>query len=236
MIYAIADLHLDATGRKDMSVFGANWKNYEARLFSRWHRVVRAEDTVLIPGDISWAMRMAQARADLDRIEALPGRKILMRGNHDYWWQSLSKLKAMGYKTLCFFQNDAIVVEGVRIVGTRGWANPSENASKSEDERLFARELTRLSLSLSKPTPTCARTVAMLHYPPFGADRRLNRIGERLVEAGVSQCIYGHLHGDGLKHAVEGEHEGVYFRCVAADHIGFEPQRIDCGEASSEKG
>jgi len=171
-------------------------------------------------------MRMQGARADLDRIEALRGKKILMRGNHDYWWQSLKQLNATGYRTLYFFQNDAVVVEGVRIVGTRGWTTPVENALMREDERLFARELSRLELSLSKRTAPYERTVAMLHYPPFSQGGRLNRIGSRLVEAGVEQCIYGHLHGDGLKQVVEGQKFGVDFRCVSADYLGFKPEPI----------
>ena len=121
MIYAIADLHLDITKEKDMSVFGGNWENYEEKIFKNWQDTIKKDDLVLVAGDISWAMKIDDVKLDLDRIEQLNGRKIILKGNHDYWWQSLNKLKSLDYKTIDFLQNNSFIYNETLIVGTRGW-------------------------------------------------------------------------------------------------------------------
>lgn len=231
MIYGLSDLHLDVTGAKDMSVFGRAWDGYETKIFTHWNETVGENDTVLIPGDISWAMSLSEARGDLIRIDELPGRKILLRGNHDYWWQSLNKIKNEGYRTLAFLQNDAYVAEGVRIAGTRGWNSPDFSEFTESDEKIYRRELARLELSLShKLAEPYEHTICMLHYPPFLKDGSLNDIGRLAVSNDVDLCIYGHLHSDGLRQVREGEFDGVRFLCLSGDYIDFQPQLLYDGE------
>ena len=143
MIYGLSDLHLDYTKKKSMDVFGDNWKNYEERIFENWNNIVKEEDLVLIPGDISWAMYMEDAYIDLERIDNLPGKKILLRGNHDYWWQSLKKLNNLGFKSLNFLQNNSFFLKETNFCGTRGWDPRDSNGFSEEDEKIFKRERIR---------------------------------------------------------------------------------------------
>lgn len=226
MIFGISDLHLDITSKKDMSVFGEEWNDYENKIFTNWKNTVNENDTVLVPGDISWAMKLHDAELDLDRIEKLPGKKILIRGNHDYWWRSISKLRNKNYSTISFLQNNSVVVEGVRVVGTRGWISPDDSIATEEDKKIFQREKNRLKLSLKYPVFGYFDTVAMLHYPPFDKEGEINTIGKILLEHGVKRCIYGHLHGLGHSLVKEGEIEGINFKCLSGDYIHFVPQKI----------
>lgn len=224
MIYGLSDLHLDYTKEKDMNVFGSAWENYEARIFENWKRIVQPEDTVLVPGDISWAMTLSEARGDLSRLDALPGKKLILRGNHDYWWQSRSKIEKEGYETLRIVQNDACVVEGVRIVGTRGWDSPDAKKFTEADQKIYDREVLRLEMSLQHPVEEAYdRTLCMLHYPPFFKNGWANDMGFLLKEHGVSMCVYGHLHSEGHVWVKEGWIDGVEYRCISADYIDYTP-------------
>ncbi|MDO5047711.1 MAG: metallophosphoesterase [Anaerococcus sp.] len=224
MIYAIGDLHLDYTEEKSMEVFGDGWKNYQQRIFQNWDKLVDDGDTVLIPGDISWAMDLSKARVDLARIDRLKGKKILMRGNHDYWWASLKKLGDLKLGSLEFLQNNSLEAEGYSICGSRGWISKDSKDFDDHDLKIFNRELMRLENSLKASKNN--KRIALIHYPPLNADGSLNEFFYLCKDYGVSDIIYGHLHGIGHKLIKEGEIKGVKLSCVAGDYIDFKPVRI----------
>lgn len=224
MIYAIADLHLDYTEEKSMEIFGEGWANYQERIFKNWENTITDEDTVLIPGDISWAMDIENARVDLARIDALKGRKILMKGNHDYWWSSLKKLNDLKLDSLHFLQNNHFQVEGFDICGTRGWIPRDAKDFDDHDEKIFNRELLRLENSFKESKSD--KKIVLLHYPPLNVDGTFNEFYNLCKEYGVSKVIYGHLHGVGHKLIKEGDILGIEVFCVAGDYIDFMPVRI----------
>lgn len=229
MIYAIADLHLDHTGKKSMEVFGKAWENYQGKIKDYWENVICDDDLVLIPGDISWAMKLEDALKDLNLIESLPGQKILMKGNHDYWWQSLLKINSCQFKTLRFLQNTAYQFGCVGIAGTRAWSNTDLEHEKitEHEKKIFKRELIRLELSLKELTKLKSSfNIAMLHYPPFNRDGKLNEFAALMKEYNINCCIYGHLHGQGHKYIREGFIDGVEFHCVSGDYLSFRPKLI----------
>ena len=195
MIYALADLHLDYTNEKSMEVFGLNWQNYQERIFNNWNEVVDKDDTVLIPGDISWAMDLDNAYIDLKKIDELNGSKILMKGNHDYWWSSLNKINGLGLESLRYLQNNSFEVNGYDICGTRGWIPRDHKDFSDHDEKIFTRELMRLENSIRASGDN--KKIVMLHYPPINQDRSLNEFCEMCCRYTVEYIIYGHLHGVG---------------------------------------
>lgn len=224
MIYALADLHLDYTNKKSMEVFGDGWLAYQERIFENWNHIVSKNDIVLVPGDISWAMNLDEAYVDLKKIDDLNGRKILMKGNHDYWWTSLNKIKKLGLKSMDFLQNNSFSIEGYDICGTRGWI-PRDNKEFSEhDEKVFARELLRLENSIRASGEN--DKIVMLHYPPLNQDRSLNEFYDLCQDHRVKYLIYGHLHGAGHSVIKEGEYDGMELICVSGDYIDFTPRRI----------
>lgn len=227
-IFAIGDLHLDHTGVKTMEVFGPAWRNYEERIFENWSRTVTDDDLVLIPGDISWALKLEEAEADLRRIDALPGTKLLLRGNHDYWWQSRTKIEALGLKTLHFLQNDRFEWKTAVIYGTRGWISRESAEFAPADEKIYQRELQRLSLSFSKGSSLPLR-IAMIHYPPYNFRKEPNEFFRLMQDHGIHICVYGHLHGHGHAQIIEGCVEDVRMFCVSADYTGFSPRLITEG-------
>ena len=226
MIYGIGDLHLDNSKEKPMDIFGDNWIDHEENIFQSWKQNVNDEDLVLIPGDISWALRTPEAYEDLKKIDELPGFKVLIKGNHDYWWQSLNKLNNFKFKSIFFLQNNSYNYKNVSIVGTRGWMPKDNEAFDVDDEKIFQRELNRLRASLNHAKENSETTIAMLHYPPFNMDLSPNEFVYIMKEFGVDICIYGHLHAEGHKFAVEGIVEGILFHCVSSDFIDFEIKKI----------
>ncbi len=222
MIYSISDLHLDYTGKKSMDLFGENWIDYEKKIFNNWKTIIKDEDLVLISGDISWAMSISEAYNDLSRIEELPGYKVLIKGNHDYWWSSLKKNNSLELKSMFFLQNNSYEYGDISIVGTRGWENSTES---SENYNVYKRELLRLELSINSANKY-NRKIAMLHYPPFDKSGRPNEFHQILRKYNIKQCIYGHLHGPGLANVVEGEVDGVEYVCTSSDYIDFFPKNI----------
>ncbi len=224
MIYAISDLHLDYTGNKSMDVFGENWVDYENRIFTNWQNTVHSEDIVLVPGDISWQMSLDHARIDLEKIEELPGTKLILRGNHDYWWSSLKKIKEAGFKTIEVVQNSSFAYADWSIAGTRGWMDPTSTGFLDEDLKVWQRELLRLRMSLD----TCVkdRRIVMLHYPPFNKQGEPNEFAEIMSEYGVEICVYGHLHGEGLYSVVEGVYDSIQYHCISSDYLQFIPKKI----------
>lgn len=228
MIYAIGDLHFDNSKTKPMDIFGDNWIDHEENIMSNWKELVKDDDLVIIPGDISWALKLGEAVEDLKKIEELPGKKVLVKGNHDYWWAGLKKLNDLNLKDMFFLQNNSYVFNNIGICGTRGWQSPDED-SNEHDEKILKRELGRLRLSLEDLRSKDAnidKIIVILHYPPFNLDLEPNEFVEIMKEFNVDICLYGHLHSEGHRYVVEGNIEGIDFFCVSSDYIGFIPKSI----------
>ncbi|MTI68896.1 MAG: serine/threonine protein phosphatase [Firmicutes bacterium] len=226
MIYAIGDLHLDFSKEKPMDIFGENWKEHEEKIFSNWREVVNEDDLILIPGDISWALKLKEAFFDLKKIDKLPGVKVISKGNHDYWWETKSKLNSLELDSIHFLHNDSYNYKNISITGTRGWAPKDSDEFKAHDEKVFNRELNRLRLSLQSVDKNIEKIIVIIHYPPFNLDGTPNEFVEVMKEFNVSTCLYGHLHSEGHKYAVEGNIEGIDFFCVSCDYINFTPLKI----------
>jgi hypothetical protein len=229
-IFALADTHLGRAVDKPMDIFGPKWERHEERLAENWARVVGPDDWVLLPGDISWGMKMEEALEDLRFLDALPGRKVLLKGNHDYWWTSRKKVEAVLPPTMRLLQNDAVDLgDGIGLVGTRGWTPPEAPRAGQQDEKIYLRELQRLQLSLDAAAGRFEKLVAMLHYPPIYAGLGDTGFVPLLEAAGVAACLYGHLHGPDHRYAFQGERNGVRYYFVAADAVDFTPVLIDLG-------
>lgn len=220
-LYAIGDPHLSLGAEKPMDIF-CGWQDYTQRLAANWQRLVTPQDTVLLCGDISWAMKLEACMADFSFLNTLPGRKILLKGNHDYWWTTRAKMERFcaenGFDTLHFLQNDSYVEGDVTICGTRGWLFDLEDP---QDEKVHNRELGRLKASLesAKKPPI----IAFLHYPPIYQNQIEHDFIDLLKAHGVSRCYYGHLHGKSCNYAFQGDYEGISFRLISADYLGFCP-------------
>ena len=232
MIFAIGDLHFDYTKEKPMNIFGDNWENHEEKIIENWKKMVKDDDLVLLPGDISWALKLDTASLDLKRIDELPGIKIISKGNHDYWWSSLNKLNELGLETVDFLHNTGMVVGNVAICGSRGWTDIDAGSVDEQDEKIYKRELNRLKLSIDAMEKEAeekdiSHRIAMLHYPPFSSKGEPNDFADILKEAKIDLCVYGHLHSYGHKFVVEGEFDGVRYQCVSSDYIGFKVQKLE---------
>jgi len=227
-IHAISDLHLALSVDKPMDIFGERWSNYMERLHAEWNSVVSDEDYVIIPGDISWATYLDEAVADFKFIEELPGKKIISKGNHDYWWTTANKLsnfkQQYNFRSIDFMHNNSYDLGEILLCGTRGWQCPGDEGFEAEDNKIYQRELQRLELSLkSAPKGTYSDIYVSLHYPPFNSQRQPSGFVDIMKKYGVRKCIYGHLHGYSFKNAVQGEYEGIEFSLVSADYLNFKP-------------
>ncbi len=226
-LFALADPHLGQGVDKAMDIFGPLWKRHTERLAANWTETVGPDDTVLVPGDISWAMKLEDALVDLEFLHALPGRKILLKGNHDYWWGSRAKVEKVLPASLRLLQNDAVDLgDGVGVVGTRGWTPPGSARAGAEDATIFARELQRFTLSVASAGDRFTTLIAMLHYPPLTSGMGETPFVPLLQAAGVKACVYGHLHAGDHRFAVTGRHDGIDYYFVAADALGFRPLQI----------
>jgi predicted phosphohydrolase len=230
-VYAISDLHLALSIDKPMDVFGGRWSNYMERLKTSWEKTVLSEDYVVIPGDISWATYLEQAYEDFSFINRLPGIKIISKGNHDYWWTTLSKLQnyigANGFSTIRFMHNNSFSVEGMTLCGTRGWKCPGDDDFTDEDRKIYTRELQRLELSLKSTGNNSSDTlIAALHYPPFNSRKEPSEFVDIMHKYNVKTCLYGHLHGESSRGVFNGVLGGTDFRLVSADYLGFTPLKI----------
>lgn len=226
-LYAIADLHFSFSTNKPMDIFGENWKNHSQKIIENWKNIVTEEDTVLLPGDLSWGMRIDEAAADLDVIYNLPGRKILLGGNHDYWWKSSSKLEAR-YPGMRFLKNDFDTYGDWAVCGSRGWLCPNDVRFTEQDKKIYEREQVRLKLSLDAAMRKGAEKILlMMHYPPMNDKKEDSAFTELFKEYPIRKVVYGHLHGE-ISHATgfEGERYGIEYELVAADYIDFCPKRI----------
>ena len=228
-LFAIGDLHLPGGDEKPMNVFGEQWDNHFQRISEAWQSMVSPEDTVLIPGDISWAMQLKDARPDLEAIGALPGRKILSKGNHDYWWGSISRVREALPESVQALQHDCVELEKCVVCGTRGWTIPTqETPLGEEDTRLLNRELVRLELSLQEAEKRLAGRplVVMLHYPPLYDLERDTPVTRLLEQHPVHTVVYGHLHGAGIRAGFTGEEKGIRYYLTSCDALGFSPIEI----------
>lgn len=209
-----------------MDVFGEKWSNHEDKIFNNWRQIVKDDDLVLLPGDISWALKLEEAYYDLKRIDELPGLKIVTKGNHDYWWQGPKKLRELNLESITFLQNTSYVYRNIGIGGSRGWISEDSEGFDSHDEKIFNRELNRLKLSLASIDSSVDIKIAMLHYPPFNMDSNPNKFVDIMKEYDVDICIYGHLHAEGHRFVVEDEIDGIQFYCVSSDYIDFKPKKL----------
>ena len=211
-----------------MEVFGEAWKNHAERLAVAWRESVAEEDTVIVAGDISWAMKPEDAAPDLDFLHELPGKKLLIRGNHDLWWQKITQLNKM-YDDMRFLQNDNVFFdEGLAICGSRGWGLPGLEDYGQDDEKILARELIRLEMSLDKSIMDGATDIiCVLHFPPALTPVNTSPFTELIEKYPVSQVVYGHLHGSqAFGKGILGIHGGIQYKLVSGDYLYFRPLLI----------
>ena len=225
-LYAIGDLHLCLGAPKPMDIFGGAWIGYMDKL-KEGMSVITPEDTTVLLGDLSWSLDLENAQADFAWINEIPGRKIILKGNHDYWWSTAAKFRkfceANGFADMHILNNNFFEYEGYAICGTRGWFFEEERSGQ-HDEKVFKRELIRLEASLKaagdKPK------MVFLHYPPRYKGYECGEILELLKKYEVRRCFYGHLHGGSHKLAMEGQWDGTDFKLVAGDYLNFRPYRV----------
>jgi len=244
-IWAIGDLHLSfGVKDKSMEVFGPDWENHAEHIADHWKALIHPEDLVLIPGDISWAMRLEEALIDLEWIDRLPGTKVMIKGNHDYWWGSLKKLTDILPPSIHLIQNNAFHWKEVAIGGARLWDTPeysfqeciafrenpqAKTASKEEavqedlSQKLFNRELERLTLSLKAMRPDAKLRIAMTHYPPIGAHLQPSRAAQILEQYQIQICVFGHLHSIQAGLSLFGQARGVRYILTSSDYLRFQP-------------
>ncbi len=225
-LYVIGDTHLSLGGSKPMDVFGGRWENYVDKLREGFS-TVRPEDTTVICGDISWGMSLAEAREDFLFLHNLPGRKIILKGNHDYWWSTATQaykfFAANGIDSIEILNNNCCFYEDYALCGTRGWFY-EESRGEAHDRKMLSRELLRLETSLKAAGER--EKLVFLHYPPKMLNYECTEILDLLCAYGVRRCWYGHLHSGGRSLAFEGEYRGIRFKLVSADHVLFIPQKI----------
>lgn len=225
-VFTIADLHLSLRTNKPMDVF-KGWHNYTERIKENWTRAVSDEDTVVVSGDISWAMRLKDTDADFSFINNLPGKKIFIKGNHDYWWDTKSKmdryLAEKGWSTISILHNNCFTADGIAICGSRGWFYDAES---DEDKRILMREVGRLNTSVELAKATDLEPIVFLHYPPIYGNAECEEILNVLIDSGIKRCFYGHVHGSGARYAFEGEKYGIQFKLISADYLKFDPIRV----------
>lgn len=228
-IYAIADLHLSFDERidKPMDIFGSQWENHAERLKENWIKTVTDEDTVIIPGDISWALVKDEAYKDIEWIHNLPGKKVITKGNHDLWWTGITKLNKL-YDDVYFLQNTIYETEGVAICGSRGWLCPGYDGFTEQDEKIYRRELLRLEASLEMAKKAgFEEIIGVLHYPPTNDKFQKSGFTELFEKYGVKNVIYGHLHGkDSYKHGLQANYNGVNYSLVSLDYLDACPKLI----------
>lgn len=225
-IFAISDLHLSFACDKPMDVFGGKWEGYLDKIKLNWEKKVSDEDIVLIAGDISWAMKTDEVYSDLEWIDKLPGKKIMIKGNHEYWWKSISAVRAILPPSIMAIQNDSIKIGGFIFCGTRGWILPEDGVTLSaEDEKIYKREIERVKLTLkSAALQRCngEKIIAMIHYPPFGLKREESEFTKLFEGYGVDAVIFGHLHGY-TKCSLVTEISGIKYYLTSCDHISNDP-------------
>ncbi|PLX40005.1 MAG: phosphohydrolase [Deltaproteobacteria bacterium] len=246
-IYAISDLHLSFSGEKPMDIFGAHWVNHAEKIESKWHELVGKDDIVCLAGDLSWALKLGEVEQELEWLASLPGRKVLIKGNHDYWWSSISKVRRILPDGIYAIQNDSVTIDGAAFGGARGWVDPhldfsplfpdEEVSDKAEGEELFSilgeekdlalyeKELARLKMSLEAMDATTKLRIALLHFPPAGPNLAANPVIELLQHFNLDHVVFGHLHLTGNNNFKNpyGKIGGATYYLTSADFINFTP-------------
>lgn len=231
-VYVIGDLHLSFGTDKPMDIFGDNWESHAEKIKQNWLEKVKEDDTVILPGDFSWATYLEETYNDFEFLNSLPGRKILTKGNHDYWWTTLTQMnkyiKENNFKNIEFLYNNSYLIEDKIFVGTRGWMTNNRN---QENTKILKREVARLKLSLDNGVNTYGKDkeiYCFIHFPPFYKDDvedSLNFI-KLLKEYNVKKCFYGHLHAESHKEAIEGLIDGIEYKLISSDYLDFDLIKI----------
>lgn len=225
-LYVLGDLHLSLGVNKPMDIFGGRWEGYMDKL-REGLSVLTPDDTIVLLGDLSWALDMEGAKEDFSFIHSIPGRKLIVKGNHDYWWSTASKFEKFclenGFEDMYLLHNNCHYYKGVALCGTRGWFFEEEKEG-THDEKVFRRELGRLETSLKAAGES--EKICFLHYPPRYRGYTCPEILDLLAAYGVKDCYYGHLHGDSHKLALQGESAGISYWLAAADYLNFKPMKI----------
>jgi predicted phosphohydrolase len=223
-LFAIADTHLSFGTDKPMDTF-EGWSNYTQRLKENWNKIVDDKDYVVIAGDISWAMSFSELEADFDYINKLNGKKIILKGNHDYWWNTMSKMNKFieenGFDTISILHNSSYDFDGFSVCGSRGWFFDSD---EEHNEKVLNREVMRLKASIESAKNE--EKIVFLHYPPVYENQNCKEILNLLKEKGIKKCYYGHLHGMAAKYAFDDNFEGIDFKLISADRLKFVPLLI----------
>ncbi len=233
-IYVIGDLHLSFSAEKPMDIFGYNWENHAEKVKQNWINKVNNDDTVILPGDFSWATYLEDTYKDFEFLNSLPGKKILSKGNHDYWWTTLTQmrkyLKENNFENIDFLFNNSYLIENKVIVGTRGWINSWKS---EENYKILKRENDRLKLSIESSVKEFGdefEKICFIHYPPFYKENDISEeidFIKTLKNYGIKKCYYAHLHGDSHKDAIEGIRDGIEFKLVSSDYLKFDLLKID---------
>lgn len=222
-VFAISDLHLSISTPKPMDVFGGAWENYLEKIVEDWNNKVTDDDIVLIAGDISWAMKLEDAILDLKWIAKLKGKKVLIRGNHDYWWKSVSSIRSLLPENMYILQNDSLVLNKIIFCGTRGWAVPEYKGQQSEeDKKIYDREVLRLELSLKSAKEKQQNNepiISLIHYPPFNSKLEISEFTNLFEQYGVAKVIYGHLHGKDARVILHHIKNGVEYYLTSCDQL-----------------
>lgn len=225
-LFVIGDLHLSLGTDKPMDIFGG-WANYVERISENWERLVSEDDTVVIPGDVSWAMDLEGAAADFRFIHELKGTKIISKGNHDYWWTTGAKMNRFfsdnGFDSIKILHNNHYAYGQYGICGTRGWINDD---GEPADAKVLAREAGRLETSIASAEKEGLEPIVFLHYPPLYGNEYNYDILDVMYRHRIKRCFYGHVHGKGHQYAVNGERDGIDFRLVSGDYVQFAPYKI----------
>lgn len=228
-LYAISDLHISTNTNKPMDVFGGNWEGYLDKIFADWQSKVSEDDLVLIGGDISWAMSIEDAKEDIKLLENLKGKKILIKGNHDYWWSGIGKVREILPENTFALQNDCIKIGNYIICGSRCWAVPGSPDFDQRDEKIYLREVERLKLSfnsVNKIREDGDKVIALVHYPPFNVKRENSLFTEIFEKNKVDAVVYGHLHGKSVRSDKLVQKNGIKYYLTSCDQIDNKLQEI----------
>ncbi len=226
-LFALGDPHLALGMDKPMDIF-PGWENHKERMEANWKKLVKPEDTVMLPGDISWAMNLPEAKPDFAFLNSLPGTKLISKGNHDFWWTTVTKMNAFfaenGFSTLHIVHNNAYTVGDVAVCATRGWFFDDDTP---HSDKVIAREVGRLKTGIAAAEATGKEPLCFLHYPPLNGKEECKPIMDVLRESGIRRVYYGHLHGNAIPHAFQGQKDGIRFQLVSADALGFCPLLVE---------
>lgn len=226
-VFTISDLHLSLDAQKSMEIF-QGWENYVCKLKDNWNKTVKPEDTVIIVGDISWAMKLEEAFEDLNFINKLPGKKIFIKGNHDFWWSTTAKVNAFlvekKFDSISILYNSCLKIQNYGICGTRGWMY---KIMTDQDKKVLSREVGRLERSIDMALEDNLEPIVFLHYPPVYGREESTDIINLLIEKKVKKCYYGHIHGNGCtRKVIEGDYKGISLKLVSCDYINFSPVKV----------